>query len=503
MAFIVVSCHDSEQKIPVTRDSFADMTLKKLHVSEEKIRNNIGNLMFEDKDMQAADLQTKKHYQNNGPLLWISRCGVRNDADSVVKYASRVKELGFATWRFRVDDIASDIRKVRTLQCGDENINMVFARLEYNLTKAYLRYCVGQRFGYTNPRKLFNRLDIHDSDSVHVSYQTLFDVPIKTPDSRFIKQALQQIAQDSASMFMKASKPEGQLYNTLLEKLHTTRSAAERMRIMVNMERCRWNVADKPGKHSKYVLLNIPSQELDAIDGDEHLNMRVVCGSMKTKTPLLNSYIERIDINPQWIIPKSIIKKSVARHAGNAGYFETRRYFIRERKTGKIVNPAVATPQMLTSNDYLVIQKGGKGNALGRIIFRFKNNFSVYLHDTSNPTLFSSSDRLASHGCVRVQRPYDLAAFLIGSNDNKLLEKIRYSISVDMPDGNNDTNNDGEKTEERVDKSMLVRSAKVSPAVPLYITYFTLYKSAKGSLLSYPDIYGYDSVISEALKRYM
>ena len=50
---------------------------------------------------------------------------------------------------------------------------------------------------------------------------------------------------------------------------------------------------------------------------------------------------------------------------------------------------------------------------------------------------------------------------------------------------------------------MLVRSAKVSPAVPLYITYFTLYKSAKGSLLSYPDIYGYDSVISEALKRYM
>ena len=107
------------------------MTLKKLHVSEENIRNNIGNLMFEDKDMQAADLQTKKHYQNNGPLLWISRCGVRNDADSVVKYVSRVKELGFATRRFRVDDIASDIKKVRTLQCGDENINMVFARLEY------------------------------------------------------------------------------------------------------------------------------------------------------------------------------------------------------------------------------------------------------------------------------------------------------------------------------------------------------------------------------------
>lgn len=480
------------------------MTLKELHVSEEKIRDNIGDLMYEDKDMQAADLQTKKHYQNRGRLLWISRYGVRADADSVVEYASRVRDFGFNPRRFRVDDIKSDISKVRTLKFGDENINLVFARLEYNLTKAYLRYCAGQRFGYTNPRKLFNRLDIHDSDSVHVSYQTLFDVPVKTPDNTFVALALTKIRQDSAAVFMRQSEPSDPFYRQLLARLDGAGSKSERMRIMVNMERCRWNSAGRPGDSRKYVLLNIPSQELEAIDGDNRLSMRVVCGSMKTKTPLLNSRIERIDVNPQWVIPKSIIKKSVARHAGNVGYFESHRYIIRERKTGKTVNPAVATPQMLLSNDYHVIQKGGKGNALGRIIFRFKNNFSVYLHDTSNPGLFSSSDRMASHGCVRVQRPYDLAAFLLGDGDGELLEKIKYSITVDIADGNTPSDDSEDNAAgERVDMARLVRSAAVKPPVPLYITYFTLYKSAEGTLLSYPDIYGYDSVVSEALKRYM
>lgn len=56
-----------------------------------------------------------------------------------------------------------------TLPDADNGINRVYARLEYSLTKAFLRYCEGQRFGFTNPYDLFNRLDVRDSDSVHVS----------------------------------------------------------------------------------------------------------------------------------------------------------------------------------------------------------------------------------------------------------------------------------------------------------------------------------------------
>lgn len=501
-----ISCGPTQQKQPVTRDSFADMTLDGFHISEKRIRSYIADLMYEDHDRQAADLKVKDYYKNAGPFLWIGRDGVAHSADSVLKYVARVKEMGFSLRRFRLDAIQRDKQTIDSLNLGDENINRVLARLEYNLTKAYLCYCIGQRFGYTSPKRIFNRLDVRDSDSVHKTYNVLFDVPVKTPSHHFVLQAFNKVRHDSVGWFLRQSVPHDPLYARLQAMLGQPTSVAERKRILCNMERCRWSVDDSRYKHKKYVLLNVPSQELDAIDGDNTLSMRVVCGSQKTKTPLLQSYISRIELNPQWIIPKSIVKKSVAQHAGDAGYFERHRYFIQERKTGKQVNPTVATPAMLLGNEYLVIQRGGKGNALGRMVFRFKNNFSVYLHDTSNPGLFSANDRLASHGCVRVQRPYDLAAFLLGDKDEALLDKIKYSFTVDFPEpskSNNDEEDNGAVPAVKVDKARLVRWVTLTPQVPLYITYYTLFNTANGQLRSYPDIYGYDNALYETLKLYL
>lgn len=501
-----ISCGPTQQKLPVTRDSFADMTLDGFHISEKRIRSYIADLMYEDHDRQAADLKVKDYYKNAGPFLWIGRDGVAHCADSVLKYVARVKEMGFSLHRFRLDAIQRDKQTIDSLNLGDENINRVLARLEYNLTKAYLCYCIGQRFGYTSPKRIFNRLDVRDSDSVHKTYNVLFDVPVKTPSHHFVLQAFNKVRHDSVGWFLRQSVPNDPLYARLQAMLGQHTSAAERKRILCNMERCRWSVDDSRYNHKKYVLLNVPSQELDAIDGDNTLSMRVVCGSQKTKTPLLQSYISRIELNPQWIIPKSIVKKSVAQHAGDAGYFERHRYFIQERKTGKQVNPAVATPAMLLGNEYLVIQRGGKGNALGRMVFRFKNNFSVYLHDTSNPGLFSANDRLASHGCVRVQRPYDLAAFLLEDKDEVLLDKIKYSFTVDFPEpskSNNDEEDNGAVPTVKVDKARLVRWVTLTPQVPLYITYYTLFNTANGQLRSYPDIYGYDNALYETLKLYL
>lgn len=505
--FFCISCGPTQQKLPVTRDSFADMTLDGFHISEKRIRSYIADLMYEDHDRQAADLKVKDYYKNAGPFLWIGRDGVAHCADSVLKYVARVKEMGFSLRRFRLDAIQRDKQTIDSLNLGDENINRVLARLEYNLTKAYLCYCIGQRFGYTSPKRIFNRLDVRDSDSVHKTYNVLFDVPVKTPSHHFVLQAFNKVRHDSVGWFLRQSVPNDPLYARLQAMLGQHTSAAERKRILCNMERCRWSVDDSRYNHKKYVLLNVPSQELDAIDGDNTLSMRVVCGSQKTKTPLLQSYISRIEINPQWIIPKSIVKKSVAQHAGDAGYFERHRYFIQERKTGKQVNPAVATPAMLLGNEYLVIQRGGKGNALGRMVFRFKNNFSVYLHDTSNPGLFSANDRLASHGCVRVQRPYDLAAFLLEDKDEVLLDKIKYSFTVDFPEpsksNNDDEEDNGAVPTVKVDKARLVRWVTLTPQVPLYITYYTLFNTANGQLHSYPDIYGYDNALYETLKLYL
>ena len=92
------------------------------------------------------------------------------------------------------------------------------------------------------------------------------------------------------------------------------------------------------------------------------------------------------------------------------------------------MNVEKVTTSMLLGGDYRVIQEGGEGNSLGRIIFRFPNSFSVYLHDTSSKEVFDRYDRGISHGCVRVEQPFNLAKFILGDNDKKLLDNIKTAM---------------------------------------------------------------------------
>ena len=156
---------------------------------------------------------------------------------------------------------------------------------------------------------------------------------------------------------------------------------------------------------------------------------------------------------------------------------------------------------MLLSGNYRVGQEGGSGNALGRIIFRFPNNFSVFLHDTSSPGVFNRDDRGVSHGCVRVQRPFDLARFLFSTPpDDWTLDKLRISMGM-APET--------ERGKEYVadlepgQQPQLMRWQGVSPRVPLYITYYTLFPVPGGQLTVYPDVYGYDRVLAKALEPFI
>ena len=243
----------------------------------------------------------------------------------------------------------------------------------------------------------------------------------------------------------------------------------------------------------------MPSLSLFAHDGDERLVMKVAVGSLETKTPLLSSKIKRMDFNPQWIIPKSIVKTSVIHHVGNHAYFDNNNYFVRDRNTGKIVAPENVTRDMLLSANYSVVQWGGRGNALGRVIFRFDNNYSIYLHDTSSPRVFARNNRMVSHGCIRVEKPYELAVFMLNDKNEKLMEKMKYSMAADF----SERPREDVPEAERPNRSKMVRSLKVEPLVPIYITYYTLYPDSNGNLVRYDDIYGYDSIIYDNIQKYL
>ena len=264
------------------------------------------------------------------------------------------------------------------------------------------------------------------------------------------------------------------------------------------MERCRWRIKHPEG-NQRMILVNIAAQQLWAVCPDSVLNMKICCGATTTKTPLLNSTINYIQVNPEWIIPNNIIKTDVARHAGDSAYFARNNYYIIKRSTGDTLNPVKVSSAELQSGSMRVGQRGGAGNSLGRIVFRFPNNFSVYLHDTNNRGAFSRERRTLSHGCVRVQKPFELACFLLPEIDDWAKDKLRISMDIHP-----ETERGLIFISEHADDPRPFRLSTyhdVNPRVPVYIVYFTVYPNPEtGEIDTYPDIYGYDKVITDEMK---
>jgi len=471
---LIASCAEehSNPNRNLTIEAFSRLKTPQYVLNLAKIDKALDRLAANDKDSMLADSRTRAYYKEGGRLVWLTLLGPSVQADTLVAALGRdIAVMGFSERAFRKDEIERDLQRLRTLELGEENINDVAARLEYNLTKSYLRYVIGQRFGYTNPYWVLNRFTPTATDSTGkaLGYQRLFDVNVERPSKRFHLVALQKVSNDSLSEYFREIAPKDSFYHRLLGELKT--GQWNRHRLLVNMERRRWRTSH-PRQGGKYVIVNVPSYHLTACSPDTSFVLKIGCGALKTKTPLLTSAINRIDLNPNWIIPMSIVKKDIAPHAGNASYFSRRNYFITDRNTGVQVDVGYATRADLESGRYRVQQAGGNGNSLGNIVFRFPNNFSVYLHDTSSRGVFSREDRSVSHGCVRVEHPFTLAQFLLGKPNDWKPDTLKSNISV-------------------------------SPSVPLFITYYTIYPDSIGNLHGYPDIYGYDAAIERELKSYL
>lgn len=494
---VLCACHDRvpNSNLQLSMDYYQQLHNPSYAINSQVIRGLMDSLMRNDSDRNSSDLRTRNYYGNEGGFIWIDRHGVDQRADTLVKFLQKVTDMGFSQRLFYVRAIERDLRRLRALDLdsGSYQINHVMARLEYRLTKSYLRYVVGQRFGFVNPTYVFNRLDSiapspYDTVKHAVKYRGLYDVKIDHVDNHFYALALRMAKSDSLGKFLYDVQPTDPFYYQLERRLAQDKlGKAERAMILCNMERCRWRQADAPRLHKKYVVVNIPSFHLMGIDHEDTLTMRIGCGSFKTKTPLLSSRINRMELNPRWTIPHSILVKDIVRHVGNPSYFYSHNYFAIERATGKEIDPRHLTRQMLLSGAYGVAQRGGKGNALGRIIFRFDNNFSVFLHDTSSRGVFSREDRGVSHGCVRIEKPYDFAVFLLKDKDELTMEKIKYSMTADSLEN----------------RKMVIVALKVNPQIPLFITYYTMYPMAGGRIEMYPDVYGYDGVIYNLLRKYI
>lgn len=502
----VCSCHERKYDTDLSLEYFSEISSERYSVDNSLLKEKIHHLILSDRDKSELDVFVRKYYKDYDVLLWVTRNGINSKADTLLKYLNDVRHIGFNPEKFYYSQIRNDIKTLRNLDFNDtDNINSVIARLEYYMTKAYVRYCTGQRYGFVNPAILYNTLEKDDSDTTNTRFIRLYDIPMQHPDRTYYNEAFRKILNDSIGVFLGESSPQNRLYDVLVTRLDNIKDKSK-IKYICNIERARWRLSDYPGKYKKYVFINIPSQTLEAVDGDERIPMKIIFGKTSTKTPLLISKINRIDFNPKWIIPQSIIRKDVVKHVDDIDYFIRNNFYVTEKKTGEVIDLSDVTKEMLLSNDYRVIQEGGSGNSLGRVIFRFNNNFSVFLHDTSSPNVFTRTDRRASHGCIRVEKPFELAVFMLHEKEDNTIERIKYSMTNDnhVKEQSEKRNTHKVKTELALtDAGVYLSSLKINPTVPLFITYYTVYPVENSGIREYNDIYGYDQVIYDHLKRFM
>ncbi|MEQ1864026.1 MAG: L,D-transpeptidase family protein [Micropepsaceae bacterium] len=234
-------------------------------------------------------------------------------------------------------------------------------------------------------------------------------------------------------------------------------SAAERVaQIALNMERWRLDGRDLPATR---VDVNVPDATAVLFrDNVPVLKMNAVVGAPGHDTPTLTSTIDTIVLNPPWNIPRSIIQGEI-----KPILKRDPKYLIKNR--------------MYWSGDQL-IQESGPHNALGRIKFEFPNRYSVYLHDTPARQLFTDPERAQSHGCVRLERPLELATALLEGDPVWTREAIEDAI-----------------------RSGETIRVPVPEPVTVVIAYRTVFVADDGLVQFRPDIYGLDTQLTLALSQ--
>ena len=365
-------------------------------------------------------------------------------------------------------------------------MNSLLADLEYQLTAAYLSYVCRLKFGFLPPERRWN-------DSID-------RISLKRCDMEFALSALDSLRANPTAAFHWA-QPSSRFYKKMQEELVRVNGWGKTDTtdyywdcLLLNLERARWQYALDKGK--KYVVANVAAFMLQAVneETDSILEMRICVGSVRNKTPLLSSRIYYMELNPYWNVPQSIIRKEII-----PTYRRDTTYFTRNRmkvydKNGTQVDPHSIKWAKYAGKGvpYTVKQDNKTGNSLGRIIFRFPNPYSVYLHDTPSRWAFMRKNRAVSHGCVRLQKALDFAFFLLEEPDELLEDRIR--IAMDLKP----ISEEGKK----LPISAAYRELKhysLEKYVPLFIDYQTVYLSADNNLMYCDDIYKYDPSLLKAM----
>ena len=222
-----------------------------------------------------------------------------------------------------------------------------------------------------------------------------------------------------------------------------------------------------------YIVVNIPDFRLFAYQDTQLVfNSKVVVGkkSGAKHTVIFSDFIETIVFSPYWNIPQGIITKQLLPLIkNNPSYLSEHDMEVLNNKGNLIPNNSIDWEKYTSHFPYMIRQKPGRNNALGRVKFMFPNKYAIYIHDTPEKSLFGETKRMFSHGCIRLQQPAKLAQFLLRKN----IAFNRKRINALMQGG-------------------VETYIPLKPKVPVFIVYFTAWVDRSGKLNVRPDVYRQD-----------
>ncbi len=275
--------------------------------------------------------------------------------------------------------------------------------------------------------------------------------------------------------------PDGRLGGQTLKELNTP-LAARVEQLSLTLERWRWLRPEFP---QPPVVVNIPEFRLRALDGSGKivLTMNVIVGkALRHDTPVFEKDMEYLVFRPYWNVPRSIQRSEIVPAIErDRNYLAKRNYEVTTLAGQPVTSGAIDDEVLaqLRAGKLAVRQKPGPTNSLGLIKLIFPNENNVYLHSTPSQQLFSRNRRDFSHGCIRVEKPEELAAWALRGKPEWTLQKVRAA----MQEGKDNV------------------QVNLPKPIPVLILYRTAVTDVSGSVHFYADIYGHDSELKKALAK--
>jgi murein L,D-transpeptidase YcbB/YkuD len=256
----------------------------------------------------------------------------------------------------------------------------------------------------------------------------------------------------------------------------------ERVRqIELNLERWRWLPHDFG---HRYILVNAANFKLDVVEnGRIIMTMRIVVGRRFWHTPVFSGQMTYLELNPYWHVPQKIASMDLLPKIKEDPNYLTRQnirvFQSWDARAPEIQPESVDWTQITEENLFFKLrQEPGPKNALGRVKFMFPNKFGVYIHDTPAKGLFQRLRRDFSAGCIRIEKPFELLAYLLRSDPRWTREKIIAAIN-----------------------SRETQIVPLPEPIPVHLLYWTAWVDESGKVHFREDIYGRDKPLDEALNE--